>query len=137
MEDKVGNENLKAGEAKSMDVKIINDAANEGLNLKADEPVKPVEEEAKRQEPPVPHAPADKHEGDTPDELQEDKEHSKDKRQLMSNREEDKSTDHKEIPLLKDSREGIVERNVGGEVKVSNQEIDEELKKLEQPDKVT
>lgn len=136
-EDKVGNENLKAGEAKPMDVKIINDAANEGLNLKADDPVKPVEGEAKRQEPPVPHAPADKHEGDAPDELQQDKEHSKDKRQLMSNREEDQSPDDKEITSLKDSRGGIAARNVvADEFKVSNQEIDEEVKKLEQPDKV-
>lgn len=121
-----------------MDVKIINDAANEGLNLEADDPVKPVEGEARRQEPPVPHAPADKHEGDAPDELEQDKEHSKDKRQLMSNREEDQFPDHKEITLLKDSREGIAARNiVADEFKVSNQEIDEEVKKLEQPDKVT
>lgn len=94
-----------------MDIKPIDAVANEGVK-KAEEPVKPVEGEVKRQEPPVPHAPQD----NPPDQTQGEEEHLKnEKRQLMSKGDDEKS------------------RNI----KVSEHEIDEELKKLEQTDKVS
>ncbi|XP_068760838.1 solute carrier family 38 member 10-like [Montipora capricornis] len=139
VDGKLGVENLKPVEAKPLQ---IDDAANEGLKLKADEPAEPVEGKEKRQEPPVPHAPPDKNEQDAPDEHHKEDEQSKDKRQLMSNGEEpDKSSDHHEVSILNEGKvdEMTANRNAvdANQVKVSEQEINEELKKLEQKDKVS
>ena len=138
VDGKLGVENLKPVEAKPLQ---IDDAANEGLKLKVDEPAEPVEGKEKRQEPPVPHAPPDKNEQDAPDEHHKEDEQSKDKRQLMSNGEEpDKSSDDHEVSILNEGKvdEMTANRNAvdANQVKVSEREINEELKKLEQKDKV-
>ena len=119
-----------------MDVKPIDAAGNEGLK-KGEEAVRPIEGEVKRQEPPVPHAPQDDRPQNAPDQKKDEGEHFKsEKRQLMS-KEDEKSTNT-------DGVEGKTKNvNAGSEnavnsnpVKVSEREIDEELKKLEQTDKV-
>ena len=132
-DEKVVN-NAKPGDEKLVDVKPIDAAQNEG-SKKAEEPVKPAElGEVKRQEPPVPHAPQD----NSPDQRQGEEEHLKnDKRQLMSNGEDEKSSFAK--PVVKDEKLNAVIGNAANTnaIKVSEQEIDEELKKLEHTDKVS
>ena len=121
-----------------MDVKPIDAAATEGLK-KDEGPVKPVEGEVKRQEPPVPHAPQDNPLQNAPDQknVGEEEQIKNEKRQLMSKSEDEKAT-NSETPVEKDEKLNAVEGNAINinPVKVSEQEIDEELKKLEQSDKV-
>ena len=113
-----------------MNIKPINAVANEGVR-RADEPVKAVEGDVKRQEPPVPHAPQD----NPPDQTQGEEEHLKnEKRQLMSKTEDEKSTNSDKYEKL-NAAAGNADSPVN--VKVSEHEIDEELKKLEQTDKVS
>ena len=121
-----------------MDIKPV-DGANDGLLKKAEEPAKPVEGELKRQEPPVPHAPQDNPAQNAPDQRKSEDEHMNEKRQLMSHGEEDKSTNPENVVARKNNLDGVAARNVAdaNQVKVSEQEIDAELKKLEQSDKVT
>jgi len=113
-----------------VNVKPIDAVANEGVR-KAEEPVEAVEGEVKRQEPPVPHAPQDK----SPDQTQGEEEHLKnEKRQLMSKSEDEKSSDSVKYEKL-NAATGNADRPI--HLKVSEHEIDEELKKLEQTDKVS
>ena len=113
-----------------MNIKPIDAVANEGVR-KAEEAVKAVEGGVKRQEPPVPHAPQD----NLPDQIQGGEEHLKnEKRQLMSKREDEKSTDSDKYEKLNAAAGNAVSPI---NVNVSEHEIDEELKKLEQTDKVS
>ena len=113
-----------------MDIKLIDAVANEGVK-KAEEPVKPVEGEVKRQEPPVPHAPQD----NPPDQTQGEEEHLKnEKRQLMSKGDDEKSTSSDKSEKMNAVAGNALSSN---NIKVSEHEIDEELKKLEQTDKVS
>ena len=113
-----------------MNIKPIDAVAEEGVR-KVEEPVKPVEGEVKRQEPPVPHAPQD----NSPDQTQDGEEHLKnEKRQLMSKKEDEKSTDSDKYEKLNAAAGNAV---TPINMKVSEHEIDEELKKLEQTDKVS
>ena len=110
-----------------MNIKPIDAVAIEGVR-KAEEAVKAVEGGVKRQEPPVPHAPQD----NLPDQIQGGEEHLKnEKRQLMSKREDEKSTDSDKLNAA--AGNAVIPINVN----VSEHEIDEELKKLEQTDKVS
>lgn len=117
-----------------MDAKPIDTAPNDGGLKKAEEPVKPVElSEMKRQEPPVPHAPQDNPPQNSPDQRQGEEEHLKnEKRQLMSKGEDEKSTSSDN--LVKNEKLNAVNSDA---IKVSEQEIEEELKKLEHTDKVS
>ena len=137
VDEKAVVSDAKPGEAKPLDVKPVDAAANEGVK-KADEPAKPIEGEAKRQEPPVPHAPQDDPVQNAPDQRQGEEEHLNEKRQLMSQGDEDKATSPDNAVGKENKVDEVVPRNVAdaNQVKVSEQEIDEELKKLEQPDKV-
>lgn len=134
--DKIGSKDEKVvndekpGEEKPVNIKPINAVANEEVR-KVEEPVKAVEGEVKRQEPPVPHAPQD----NLPDQTQDGEEHLKnEKRQLMSKREDEKSTDSDKYEKLNTAAGNAV---TPINIKVSEHEIDEELKKLEQTDKVS
>lgn len=117
-----------------MDVKPIDTAPNDGLK-KAEHPDKPVElGEMKRQEPPVPHAPQDNPPQNSPDQRQGEEEHLKnEKRQLMSKGEDEKPASSVN-PAVKNEKLNAVNSDA---IKVSEQEIDEELKKLEHTDKVS
>lgn len=120
----------KPGDEKPVNIKPIAAVANEGA-AKTEEPVKAVEGEVKRQEPPVPHAPQD----NSPGQTQGEEEHLKnEKRQLMSKGEDEKSTSSDRYEKLN----GVAGNAVGPiNMKVSEHEIDEELRKLEQKDKVS
>lgn len=135
LKEDVAND-AKPGEVKPVEVKPIEAVANEGLNLKAVEPAQPDEDEGKRQEPPVPHAPQNKPAKNAPDEQHGDKEHLNEKRQLMSNAEKEKLLK----AALQENKvdDAVAARNIAdsNQVKVSAQEIDAELKNLQQPDKV-
>ena len=114
-----------------MNIKPIDAVANEGVR-KVEEPVKAVEGEVKRQEPPVPHAPQDNSPDQTQGELEE---HLKnEKRQLMSKAEDEKSTSSDKYEKLNAVAGNAVSPI---DIKVSEHEIDEELKKLEHRDKVS
>ncbi|XP_078347510.1 solute carrier family 38 member 10-like isoform X2 [Oculina patagonica] len=128
-------DDAKPDNEKLVDVKPIDAAQNEGLK-KAEEPVKPVElGEVKRQEPPVPHAPQDNPPQNSPDQRQGEEEHLKnEKRQLMSKAEDEKTSS--ENPVVKDEKLNADIGNAANTIKVSEQEIDDELKKLEHTDKV-
>lgn len=130
---------VKPDETKPLDVKPADRAANEELK-KEDEPVKPGEGEVKRQEPPVPHAPKDSPAENAADQGKGREEvHLNEKRQLMSQREEDKSTSQElNVVAKEDKVDEAAARNVAdaNQVKISEREIDDELKKLEQPNKV-
>ncbi|KAJ7372752.1 hypothetical protein OS493_018030 [Desmophyllum pertusum] len=138
-EEKVVVNDAKPSEEKLVDVKPIDAAATEGLK-KDEGPVKPVEGEVKRQEPPVPHAPQDNPLQNARDQknVGEEEQIKNEKRQLMSKSEDGKAT-NSETPVEKDEKLNAVEGNAINinPVKVSEQEIDEELKKLEQSDKVS
>ena len=129
----------KPGEAKPFDVKPVDGAADDGLNLKANEPAKPDEGEVKRQEPPVPHAPKDNPVQDAPDQQHGEEEHLNEKRQLMSRSEDEKGTNPVK-PVVEETKGDnvVAARNVadGNGIKVSEEEIEEELRRLEHPDKV-
>ena len=116
--------NSQPGEAKPIGAVIVDD------NLKKpDESVKAVEGEVKRQEPPVPHAPRD----DALQNAADDKDgvHVQEKRQLMSEGEE------KSVDVARKEGIALVNNAIDTkDVKVSEQEIDAELKRLEDTDKV-
>ena len=128
-DEKVVND-AKLGEEKPGNIKPIDAVTNGGVR-KAEEPVEAVEGEVKRQEPPVPHAPQDK----SPDQIQGEEEHLKnEKRQLMSKTEDEKSTNSDKYEKL-NAAAGDADSPIN--IKVSEHEIDEELKKLEHTDKVS
>nr|XP_058957878.1 putative sodium-coupled neutral amino acid transporter 10 isoform X1 [Pocillopora verrucosa] len=112
--------------------KPIAATVNEGLE-QTENVVRPIEGEVKRQEPPVPHAPQD-----DPLQKKDNEEPLKnDKRQLMS-KEDDKSNNVDNMEEKTNNVNAGIKKAVNAEpIKVSQQEIDEELKKLEQPNKVT
>lgn len=111
--------------------KPIAATVNEGLE-QTENVVRPIEGEVKRQEPPVPHAPQD-----DPLQKKDNEEPLKnDKRQLMS-KEDDKSNNVDNMEEKTNNVNAGIKKAVDAEpIKVSQQEIDEELKKLEQPNKV-
>lgn len=134
-DEKVVND-AKPGEKNHMDVKPIDAAGNEGLK-KGEEAVRPIEGEVKRQEPPVPHAPQDDRPQNVPDQKKDEGEHFKnEKRQLMSKEDEKSSNTDGVEGKTKNVNAGSENAVNSNPVKVSEREIDEELKKLEQTDKV-
>ena len=139
VDEKVVVNDARPGEAKPFDVKPIDGAANNGLNLKADEPAKPAEGEVKRQEPPVPHAPKDNLAQNVPDQRHGEEVHLNEKRQLMSRSEDEKGANSVKAVVEETKGDNVVAaRNVAGanQVKVSEEEIEEELRRLEHSDKV-
>ena len=126
---------------KAAELKPVDAAGNERLK-KADEPAKPGEGEEKRQEPAVPHAPQDKPAQVASDQRKSEEEHLNEKRQLMSDGVDEKPFNAGDKGVKENSPNEAAARNAAAaaidtkRVKVSEQEIDEELKKLEQPEKV-
>ncbi|PFX19763.1 putative sodium-coupled neutral amino acid transporter 10 isoform X2 [Stylophora pistillata] len=121
----VGKDEKSLNDAKPAEKPIVA-TVNEGL-MEAENVVRPADGEVKRQEPPVPHAPQD-----IPLEKKDNEEPLKnEKRQLMS-KEDEKSSN---VDSVEEKTNNV---NAGSKkaIKVSEQEIDEELKKLEQTNKV-
>lgn len=121
----VGKDEKRLNDAKPAEKPIVA-TVNEGL-MEAENVVRPADGEVKRQEPPVPHAPQD-----IPLEKKDNEEPLKnEKRQLMS-KEDEKSSN---VDSVEEKTNNV---NAGSKkaIKVSEQEIDEELKKLEQTNKV-
>lgn len=139
VDEKVVANDARPGEAKPFDVKPVDGAANNGLNLKANEPDKPAEREVKRQEPPVPHAPKDNPAQNVPDQRHGEEVHLNEKRQLMSRSEDEKGANSVKPVAGETKGDNVVAaRNVAdaNQVKVSEEEIEEELRRLEHSDKV-